>query len=257
MNEKRRISHYLIITAATVLTVITGCVLTPDGDSDNTPAEPALNSVSIIEGAEINSRSLTISWSGNELSDSYRYYLDSGPPQETSEAIVLLSDLDDGDHVFAITAINTSTETESDPVVRTFTVDAYNGPGVIFSPRQISNQSTVTISLEKTPDVIAAHIVITASQNCVDFGVFTPAETFGDEVTIINFTKSGSGTFVIDLGFAGMAEGLSGDTIPVGTLTMRPVRNGTVRCDKVMTVLRTTDNEDFLIQDADYITITP
>ena len=257
MNEKRRISHYLIITSATVLTVITGCVLTPDDDSDNSPLEPAVISVSVNEDETVNSRSLTVTWSGNEMTDSYRYSLDSGLPQETAEKIVLFSDLDDGDHVLALTALNTSTGTESDTVTRTFTVNAYSGPGVMFNPRRLSSQSTVTISFKKTPGIIAAHIVITASQNCVDFGNFIPLDALGEDVTIISFTQIGTGTFVIDLGIAGMADGLSGDTIPIGTLTMRPVRNGTVRCDKEMTVLRNTKNEDFLIQDADYITITP
>lgn len=257
MNEKQLTPIFTIMLVLTVVTQLAGCILKPDDDSDKPPALPAVLSVSITDEEIVDNRSLTVSWTGNEITDSYRYSLDNGQVQTTPEKTVIFSDLDDGEHVFAITPVNNSLETEGDTITRAFNVDAFSGPGVIFTPRRLTSVSEVTITLEKTPGIMAAHIVITASQNCVNFGTFTPSDTFDETVTAINFTSSEAGEFILDLGFAGDTDGLSGDAITVGTLNMNPVRNGTVRCDKELTILRNTYNEDIIIKDADYITITP
>jgi hypothetical protein len=103
---------------------------------------------------------------------------------------------------------------------------------------------------------MAAHIEIIARNRCVQFGSFIPNDMLvydGKVISVVD--KSKSERFIIDIGFAGETNGLSGSSINIGAFTANPLREGTVEIDSLRTIFRTIHNETVIKNGLDFVRV--
>jgi len=125
------------------------------------------------ESSTWTSSSVSFRWSGNKEVGSYSYKHDADPWSTFGpDTGTTLTFLDEGPHTFTVKArhINGVTE-EGDPPKRTFTVDAVQGPAVMFLPRLKTvswNQSfTYDIKAEQVSGLLGCKLAFTYNKNAV------------------------------------------------------------------------------------------
>ncbi|MCE5249501.1 hypothetical protein LLG96_04695 [bacterium] len=232
-----------VIIRALCLSVLmlSGCIFSYQ---EKIPSKPSIKTVSVVNGEIFTVRDITVSWEGNDTAVFFQYTIDADTSGVLTETSVTLTDLDESEHVFVLTALNDSLTISSIPVTRRFTVDAVQGPGIVFSPRKIEHESTVTIYLADVSEIMAVHLELIPRNKCVLFGSFVPNEALTLDGDVISIYDSGKNErIIIDIGFAGETRGISGSLINIGTLTVNPLREGTVEVDSLKTLFRTISNE--------------
>ena len=218
--------------------------------------KPEITFVSISDGEIITTRDVTIFWEGNTDAAYYQYIIDTVESDIISDNSVTLTDLDEKDHLFILKAFDDSLEVKSTPLLIYFTIDALQGPGILLSPRRISESSVINISLVEINHIMAAHIEFVCENRCVAFEEFTPNMSLvnnGEMITLIDSTSPDR--FIIDIAFAGRTEGLSGSSLNIGTLTVNPQRIGNIIVDSSGTVFRNTVNETITINELDFVSV--
>ncbi len=164
---KKLFKNILIISL-----IVSGCSAPPtEPDYDNPYDEqgedyipPAITEITPADGSEVNSRDVTISWTGTSVVEKYEYSFNGGSFVETSDSTLFLSDLDEGIKTFSIKPLKADKDTSI-----TFTVNAIPGPGIVFSPRVITadtTDTTVSLILEEVENFMGAHIEIYCDNDC-------------------------------------------------------------------------------------------
>ena len=214
-------------------------------------SKPRITSISLAEGTRITSRELTISWHGNDAAIKFRYGLDGSVSAWTDSTSVSYTDLPEGPHLFSVTARGDSVTAE--PVTRNFTIDVLDEPAVIFSPRRLTGITGVTVSIEGTDSLMAAHIEIACENASARILEFTPASSGnGQRVVLSDF--SNPSRLVLDVGFTQPQE--SGSLITIGAMLVQPVQTGgRILIDQNNTILRDFNNEPIDINGFDEIQI--
>ena len=136
-----------------------------DDNPDYTPPSISFTS-GPSEGQTIPDSDITFSWEGNELVTEYRSKLDAGTWKDWSDATTFVWEyLDEGNHQIALQGRYNSGDT-SDVVTISFTVDAVQGPALIFYPRAV----TASVGSSVTFQVLAEEVTnLTAAQFNISF----------------------------------------------------------------------------------------
>jgi hypothetical protein len=250
---KKYLTFLFIIFAA-------GCFSPPsDPEYDNPFDEkganyiaPAVVSLSVQDGAVVDTRDLTVTWTGSEVVKGYEIQLDNGPATKTADLSEAVSDLDEGSHTFSIKPYTDYKNGEKKTV--TFTVDAIKGPGIVLSPRKITSDSTITLTLENIQNFMGGHIEIICTNNCVDFGGFGLSDIAKNTYKIISYTDSDSVTkLVLDIGSL-KENGVTGSVV-LGTFKVTGKSSGEITIDSGNTFFRDLENKDILLNGMDFVRV--
>jgi len=249
---KRGVVHAVLA----VFLGVSSCIVAPvkTGKTGKKEEIPRILSIGIEENEVFHARDVPVSWTANEYAERFRYTLDGISHEWIDTTAVILTDLDEGVHVLTVHAKRDTVMSE--PVTVTFTVDALSGPGVILSPRKTSGISFVTVRLENVERLMAAHIEIYCEDDCAYVADFSAAGSAAESGGFIILSDTDTKRrLIVDVGFAGFAEGVSGN-VEIGRFLVRPLKDeGTVRVDSLKTVFRDTDNEPIFIRGYDRVRI--
>jgi len=231
-----------------------GCIFSSKEPKEKVVKDPRILSVSVSEGETIASSDLVISWTADGSATSFQYSLDGVLYPSTDTTSVTFCHLEEDGHVFTVQAARDTLLSE--PYTVNFTIDAVVGPGILFAPRTVRSISFTTLYLEDVAGLMAAHIEIA----CVDASAwltdFVPADDFsGDTDSVIFANQKDPQRLVIDIGFPGRPDGVSG-RIALGSFLVRPLTGtGTVTVDSLRTIFRDTANNPIEIKGFDTIRI--
>lgn len=171
-------------------------------DPNNPDYEPPI--VSIIagptDGETVDTSSVIFEWEGNELSR-YRYkFSDNDWTAFIPATIVEFDYLDEGQYTFLLQAWYTNGDT-SLIVSRSFTVDAVQGPALMFYPRRqfasIGDTVTFQILAEEVENLTAAEMSISFDPASLDIVSIDQGTIFSSNGESLFHTENGSGTLSI------------------------------------------------------------
>ena len=228
-----------------------GCIFST---SEKTKEYPSIWSVSISNGDVFNTRDITVLWNGNEFVDYYQYSIDSLFSDWTDSIGVELTDLDEGEHVFTLEARHDSVFTGLTTIH--FTIDAVTGPGLILSPRKITENSYINLNFEDVSSLMAAHIEIVCNNNSAHLSGFTQIDADIGEGMIVSFSdESDASLLIIDIAFPGAAQGVEG-SFRIGTFLALVVKNtGYISIDPEKTEFRDIENNIISLSGFDMVRI--
>jgi len=236
-----------------LIVIFSGCVFS-SSDKEKDDITPNINSLDLSDGAIVITRDLIITWEGNKDAGLYQYTVDGVTYDWTESTYVELTDLDETEHIFTLQARKDSVF--SSLYTRSFTVDAIQGPGIVFSPRKISSVSNVAVKLEDVSGLMAAHIEIYCDNNCANILDFISNDENNENWRVISFSdKSDKTRLIIDIGIAGLPQGVYG-SLNIGSILINPLKNsGEIKVDSDKTEFRDINNNTILINGYDMVRI--
>lgn len=236
-----------------LIVFFSGCIFSP-GKKEKEDIPPQINSLDLSDGAIVTTRDLIITWQGNKAAELYQYTLNDVTYDWTESTYVELTDLDETEHIFTLQARKDSVF--SSLYTRSFTVDAIQGPGIVFSPRKISSISNVAVKLEDVSGLMAAHIEIICDDNCANIMDFISNDENIENGSIISFSdKSDKTRLIIDIGIPGLPQGFYG-SLDIGSFLVNPLKNsGEITVDPEKTEFRDINNNTILINGYDMVRI--
>lgn len=218
---------------------------------------PEIDDISLTDGAVFVTRDVEIEWMGihHHLTDGhwirstdlmYHYQLDNSPWVITDDTSVTLTNLSEGFHTLFLKA-QYGTEMPGLPIVRTFTIDTIKGPGIVFSPRKVTDKSEIVINFEDVALIMSAHIEIVCENGCASLDSFTKKEITGAEGEYIAISDiTNPSRLIVDIAFAGYTGGINGSP-EFGVLSVLPVQSGKISVDYSKTRFRDINNTDITI----------
>jgi len=96
---------------------------------DYTPPETFIT-MEALEGAVLDTSTVTITWSGNDLTVEYAYSLNDNWSEWSSATSVTLNYLDEGDYTFSVKGRYASEVEDESPATVNFSVDMVQGPAL-------------------------------------------------------------------------------------------------------------------------------
>jgi len=135
-------------------------------DPDNPDYEPP--TVAIIagpaDGETVETATVEFEWEGNDLTSFYRYkFTDNSWTDWTTETLVVFDYLDEGPYYFQVQSSYSTGDTSS-IISTSFTVDAVQGPALMFYPRRqyasIGDTITFQILAEEVDSLAGAEFSI-------------------------------------------------------------------------------------------------
>jgi hypothetical protein len=234
-----------------IIAVLSGCIFSSEKEKKK---NPGILKVSISDGQTITSRDLTITWQGNEYARLYQYTIDEQVSEWSDTTSVEITDLDESDHIFTLQARKDSVFSSLTTIH--FTVDAITGPGIILSPRKISDTSYVTLSIENVDSLMAAHIEIVCDNLTATISGFVLSEFTGEEGSMVYFEDNRLlSRLILDIGFVSVKEGVSG-RIDIGSFLVTPLQNtGEITIDSEKTEFRDIHNSPIELNELDMVRI--
>ena len=178
---------------------------TPENPLDpNNPdyVAPGVTILSPVEGAVEISSSITFAWEGNEIDMLYRYRLDSVWSQWDPSESITIDHIDEGEHGFAVQSSYVTGDTSAIESIA-FTVDAVEGPALMFYPRrQVTSQGSSVqfqILAEEVYNVTGAEFTILFDPTELQINSAAAGTAFGDygEVIFIADIDNSSGSLTI------------------------------------------------------------
>ena len=213
--------------------------------------------ITSVKFYDLNTKNPTVTWTGEPNSNDYRYEykIDEGDwKNKEKNPSDTLSNLNEGSHEFSVrlvTDIDTS-------VVETkgFDIDAIKSPGIVFSPREITDTSTVSVYLEldEIDKLMGAHIEIICEEGCADLGVFT-----GNNASVsskVFHEYDGSSRLKIDFAYLGGNNGISG-SYKIGSFVVTPKQNlkDGIKVDSNSVIFRNVNNVTMRINGLDTVSV--
>jgi hypothetical protein len=199
-------SRKLILFAVLLLFACeSGEEFTPENPLDpNNPdyVAPEITILSPAEGAVVEASSITFSWMGNEIDMLYRYRLDSVWSEWDLSETITIDYIDEGEHGFAVQSSYVSGDTSAIESIA-FTVDAVEGPALMFYPRmQVASQGSSVqfqILAEEVYNVAGAEFTILFDPTELQINSAAAGTAFGDygEVIFISDIDNSSGSLTI------------------------------------------------------------
>ena len=249
INNQKYSLYFLVL-----ILFSSGCIFSTSDSGEKDKNIPHITSVSISDGQTFSTRDITVFWEGDEFADLYQYSLDGIQSDWIDTTAVDLTDLDETEHIFTIQAQKDSVFSSVTTIH--FDVDAIQGPGIIFSPRKISESSDVSLIFEDMENLMTAHIEILCEDECAWIKNFSLNELTEEYDRIITFTdEQDYHRLIIDIGFAGATQGITG-SINIGSFELLPLGNtGTITIDSSKTVFRDTSNNPIVMNEFDTVRI--
>ncbi len=253
--ENKRI-FVIVIYVSLLATLVSGCIFSlgsdKKSDSGKDPA-PGIVSVSVLDGDIVTTADIIISWVGNDTAELYQYSLDGEYSDWIDTTSVTLLGLEEAEHLLTLQA--RADTLFGDIVEIRFTVDIESGPlpverpGIGFIPDLISDNVPVTVRFYEISSIMAAHIEVVCEDGSALLGDFTPNSLVDGETRIISFSQRiDAARLIIDIGFAGASQGVSG-TFDIGTFPVTIMKSlGEIVIDRDVTELRDADNNPITLK---------
>lgn len=247
--ENKRV-FVVVVYVSLLAALVSGCIFSLGGDKKSDSGNdrtPGIVSVSVLDGDIFTTADISISWVGNDTAERYQYSLDGEYSDWIDTTSVTLLGLEEAEHLFTLQA--RADTLFGDIVEIRFTVDIESGPlpverpGIGFIPDLISDNAPVTIRLYEISSLMATHIEVVCEDGSALLGDFTPNSLIDGETRIISFSQRIETTrLIIDIGFAGAPQGVSG-TFDIGTFPVTLMQAaGEIVIDRDTTELRDADN---------------
>jgi hypothetical protein len=208
--------------------------------------------MSISDGQTFNSRDLTISWQGTEVVKNYQISLDGEIPSVLSAATVSFADLEEGAHTFTIKPFTDYKDGETKTV--DFIIDSITGPGIVLSPRKITSDSVITLTLENVSNFMGAHIEIKTSGLSATLGKFDIADNAKNNSGFIAYSDTGIlSDLVIDIGCL-KDKGFTG-SIVLGSFSAKVHNSGDIAIQSSATYFRDLGNSNIALNGLDFVRV--
>ena len=212
----------------------TGEEFTPENplDPDNPdyiPPEVAI--LSPAEGAVVVESSITFSWMGNDADMLYRYKMDSVWSDWGLPETITIDYIDEGVHGFAVQSSYITGDTSTVESI-SFTVDAVEGPALMFYPRKqaASQGSSVQFQIlaEEVYNVAGAEFTILFDPTELQINSAAAGTAFGDygEVIFISDIDNSSGSMTISTAVWGENSPSFSGTSAIALIDVQVIKQG-------------------------------
>ena len=149
---------------------------------------PEVTILSPTEGDVIEASSVTFSWMGNETDMLYRYSVDSVWSDWDLSETITIDYIDEGFHGFAVQSSYITGDTSTIESI-SFTVDAVEGPALMFYPRrQVTSQGSSVqfqVLAEEVYNVAGAEFTILFDPTELQINSAAAGSAFGDNGEVI------------------------------------------------------------------------
>ncbi len=160
---------------------------------------PETTITSDIDGSTLDTSAVTITFAGNDEVTEYSYSADSSSWSSwASTTSYQMEYLDEGQHTFSVKGRYASGDEDETPATVSFTVDAIQGPALIFYPRRhiISSDGTATFQIQayEVDSLMSASLTLTYDSTALEIVSVSQGDMFtgaGESVFIDEF-DSGS-----------------------------------------------------------------
>ena len=198
---------------------------------DTTASEFIPPRTKIISGPDeqqtVNTHTVTFAWQGNETSAEYSFSLDSLEWSKWSvDTTATFSLLDEGSHMFQVKSRSPAEIEEDTASVRSFIVDAVQGPALMFFPRRVgvgtNNSFTLEIMAEEVSGLAGLSFEVPYNDPAIDFldyDVFESSSAFlaKDNATVLTIVENDETDEVLKVAL-GRAGGTTSGVDGTGTL---------------------------------------
>ena len=250
-------SRKLILFAVLLLFACeSGEEFTPENPLDpNNPdyVAPGVTILSPVEGAVEISSSITFAWEGNEIDMLYRYRLDSVWSQWDPSESITIDHIDEGEHGFAVQSSYVTGDTSAIESIA-FTVDAVEGPALMFYPRrQVTSQGSSVqfqILAEEVYNVAGAEFTISFDPTELQINSAVAGTAFGDygEVIFIADIDNTNGSVTISTAVWGQNYPSISGTSDIAILDVQIIKQGDHQLEFDGTELfRAPNNDDITV----------
>ena len=179
----------------------------------------------------------------------------------TTRQLRILSNLEEGVHTFEIQAKDEIDVIGDWTSPKEFIIDAIPGPGILFSPRFIEYDNSITVSLENVNELLGAHIEIICKDNCATISGFTKNSELENiqegQVSLFSDIDDTNTRLIIDLVYLGKINGLM-NTLEIGRFSVARSdtgATGSIEVDADKTHFRTLYNTDITKNGLDYVKV--
>jgi len=242
--------------------LLSGCSSPPDLIFDNPRdkygteyVKPEITSLNFFD---LDTRNPTIKWSGNPASSRdyhYEYKIENEDWITYTDTSITMHNLDEKSYDFSVRLIN-DLDT-SIPKTDSFEVDAIKGPGIVFSPREITGMSTISVYFEEVNKLMGAHIEIICKSDCAYIDNYKidnfPFLATADTVTVFTNDQDSS-RLIIDLAYLGGSEGISG-SYKIMSFTVIPQKYGEITIDSTTVIFKDVNNTEREINGLDWVIV--
>ena len=189
-----------------------------------------------LDGSTLNTSAVTITFEGNDLVIEYSYNLDnSGYSDWSSSTSVTLAYLDEGLHTFSVKGRYASGDEDETPATVSFTVDAVQGPALIFYPRRhiISSGSTATFQIKahEVENLMLATINIAYDNTLIEILSVNQGDMFiGSGESVFIDEKSTNSLSIYTMLLGGDSPSVSGTGV-LAEITVKSMGTSTLSLD--------------------------
>lgn len=248
---------------------ITGSVLDIDMPEDPDFRKPQAEIVDgPFEGQVLSTESVYFEWMNTNESATgsveyaYRLGMDAQWSDWTEDTWVNLEYIDEGPQIFQVKARKqfTSNSEQRIPASRSFTMDAVQGPALMFRPRSVNavniNTFNTQLYLEEVEDVVGARFVVEFDPDLFEFN---SAEVFSDSLDNLDLTiadyvdddRADEGYVEINVAFLSV-RGVNG-SYPIGDISFNKIGFSSSQTEEIYisteSRLRDFNNQQITIQE--------
>jgi len=217
---------------------------------------PEVTILSPTEGDVIEESSITFSWVGNDVDMLYRYKMDSVWSDWGLPETITIDYIDEGVHGFAVQSSYITGDTSAVESI-SFTVDAVEGPALMFYPRrQVTSQGSSVqfqILAEEVYNVAGAEFTILFDPTELQINSAAAGTAFGDygEVIFIANIDNSSGSLTISTAVWGENSPSFSGTSAIALIDVQVIKQGnlTISFDG-LEIMKDPENNDITINAA-------
>jgi len=249
----------ILFTVLLLFACESGEEFTPENplDPDNPDyIPPEVTILSPTEGDFIEESSITFSWVGNDTDMLYRYKMDSVWSDWGLPETITIDYIDEGVHGFAVQSSYITGDTSTIESI-SFTVDAVEGPALMFYPRRqaASQGSSVQFQIlaEEVYNVAGAEFTILFDPTELQINSAAAGTAFGNngEVIFIADIDNSSGSLTISTAVWGENSPSFSGTSDIAVIDVQVIKQGnlTISFDG-MEIMKDPENNDITINAA-------
>ena len=208
--------------------------LDPDNNPDYVAPETFLT-MDGLEGSVLDTSTVTVTWQGNDLVTEYSYSLNDNWSEWLADTSVTLNYLDEGDYTFSVKGRYASGDEDETPATVSFTVDAIQGPALIFYPRRhiISSGSTATFQIKahEVENLMLATINIAYDNTLIEILSVNQGDMFiGSGESVFIDEKSTNSLSIYTMLLGGDSPSISGTGV-LAEITVKSMGTSTLSLD--------------------------
>jgi len=160
-----------------------------------------------LEGAVLDTSTVTITWSGNDLVVEYAYSLNDDWSGWSADTSVTLNYLDEGDYTFSVKGRYAPEVEDESPATVNFSVDMVQGPALrvytLLTEMSVDNTANVDIYAEEVDSLMSATITLSYDTASLEIVSVSQGDMFAGTGESVFIYEDGSGTITIHTMFMG------------------------------------------------------